>query len=305
MITHPTNEARWIAFLKQSRKSVDNYISITKPGIIMGNLITSIAGYCLGARNQFSLFTIFVTLFGISLVIAGGCIFNNVIDKDIDTIMERTCDRVIPTKAMSTKAALLYACVTTSLGLLLLYLNTNLLTLAIVLVGLFIYVVIYSLWLKRDSLLGPIIGAISGAAPPVGSYTAATNHFDLGAYLLFGILIFWQLAHSYSINIYRIKDYNAAKIRTLPSILGIKFTKWAILVSTLVYTGLIMATALMGFSYSLFFAISCIVGVSWLIVGIVGLRRHWSNKTWAYRMFLSSIASITLLSIILTLVATH
>ena len=189
--------------------------TLTKPGIIFGNLITVIGGFFLGSRGQIDNWLFVATIIGTALVIASGCVFNNFIDRDIDKLMQRTKNRVLVKGLIAPYSAFLYATILGVFGLAILYLKTNLLALSIAFLGLFVYVIIYSLWQKRNSVYATLVGSISGAVPILVGYCAATNMFDLGAILLFLILSLWQMPHSYAIAIYRFNDSQQAAIPVL------------------------------------------------------------------------------------------
>ena len=143
-----------------------NYYLLTKPGIIRGNAIPAIAGFCLASSKNFNALLLIETLVGISLVIACACVLNNIIDKDIDRKMKRTKERALVTGAITDKNALLFGIVLGASGLCVLEIFTNLLTVLIGVAGLIFYVVIYG-WAKRRSIYGTHVGSISGAMPPV------------------------------------------------------------------------------------------------------------------------------------------
>ncbi len=91
--------------------------------------------------------------------------------------------------------------------------------------GFVVYVGVYSLYMKRHSVYGTLIGSLSGAAPPVIGYCAVTGDFDSGAAILLAIFSLWQMPHSYAIAIFRFKDYQAANIPVLPVVKGISVAK--------------------------------------------------------------------------------
>jgi len=164
------------------------FFSVTKPGIIVGNIITLTGGFFLGSHGNIHFLLYLTTLVGMSLVIASGCVLNNYIDRDIDQLMERTKNRVLVKGLIPEKIALLYATFLGVLGIFLLYWAVNRLTAAIALFGWLVYVVIYSLYAKRHSRFGTSVGAIAGAIPPVVGFCAATNTMSAGAIILFFIL---------------------------------------------------------------------------------------------------------------------
>jgi protoheme IX farnesyltransferase len=201
------------------------FLSVLKPGIIFGNIVTVCGGFFLGSGQHFQWILFLFTLVGMALIVGSGCVFNNVIDKDIDHLMKRTCDRVLVRGLLSSKVALLYGAFLGVLGFLVLFFAVNILTVLIAAIGWLFYVVVYSLFLKRKSTWGTTLGAISGAVPPVAGYCAVSGRFDLAAALLFLILFFWQMPHFYAIAIYRLKDFKAANIPVLPAVRSMLYTK--------------------------------------------------------------------------------
>lgn len=204
---------------------IKQYLQVTKPGIIFGNLISVIGGFLLAAKGNIDYPLFGFTLLGVSLVVASGCVFNNVIDRDIDPKMERTKNRVMVTGLISPEVALVYGSLLGIAGFMMLFFGANPLAMWLAVMGFVVYVGIYSLYMKRHSVYGTLIGSLSGAAPPVIGYCAVTNEFDTGAFILLAIFSLWQMPHSYAIAIFRFKDYQAANIPVLPVVKGISVAK--------------------------------------------------------------------------------
>ena len=272
-----------------------NFYSVTKPGIIYGNLITVAGGFFLASRGDIHLGLFLVTILGISLIVASGCVYNNVIDRDIDKVMERTKNRVLVQGLMSAPIALIYATFLGLLGISLLYTFTNNLTVIVATIGLFVYVAVYSLWFKRNSIHGTIIGSISGAVPPVVGYCAVTNHFDLGAVILFFILSLWQMPHSFAIAIYRLKDYTAASISILPVKKGIYWTKINMLGYTIAFVIATLMLNFCGYVGWVYLVVVGLAGLYWIRLAIQGFYTM-DDRIWARKMFFFSIIIIMLLS---------
>ena len=163
------------------------YLQVTKPGIIFGNLISVIGGFLLASKGHID-YPLFVwTLLGVSLVVASGCVFNNYIDRDIDRKMERTKNRVLVKGLISPEASLVYATLLGIAGFMLLWFGANPLACWLGVMGFVVYVGVYSLYMKRHSVYGTLIGSLSGAAPPVIGYCAVTGDFDSGAAILLSL----------------------------------------------------------------------------------------------------------------------
>lgn len=274
------------------------FISVTKPGIIFGNLVTVAGGCFLGLQTHFNAQLFLATLLGMSLIIASGCVANNFIDRDIDQLMRRTQNRVMPRGLISGRIAIIYAIFLGILGLLVLDRFTNHLTVFVALLGLFFYVIVYSLCTKRQSKYGTLLGAIAGAVPPVAGYCAVTNHFNTGAILLFLLLFFWQMPHFYAIAIYRLEDYTAAAIPVLPVKKNIHHTKITMLYYIAAFTIAAVSPSVFGYTGIIYFVIALLSGLIWFYLGLQGLRTN-DDKTWARKMFIFSIINITLLSMMM------
>lgn len=268
-----------------------DYYQLTKPGIIYGNALTVVAGFMLASRGHVNWLLLFATLAGLSLVVASGCVFNNYIDRDIDGMMERTKNRALAQGRVSPRSALSYASFLGIFGISILDFYTNLLTVVVALGGLFVYVVLYSTWLKRRSVYGTIVGSIAGAVPPVVGYLAVSNSIDLGAVILFFILALWQMPHSFAIAIYRLSDYTKARIPVLPVKKGIFVTK----IHMLAYIALFVVATLMlpvlGYAGYPYFFVMTLLGLVWLGLCAKGFKAP-DDKLWARHMSVFSIVVI-------------
>ncbi len=270
-----------------------SYYSLIKPGIIRGNLLTVCAGFFLAAQGRVNFILLLAVLIGSSLLIASACIFNNYLDRDIDKHMERTRDRALVTGSIKGKNALIFGAVLGLLGVIILALYTNVVTLYVGLFGFLAYVVLYGYY-KRLSVHGTLIGTISGAVPPVAGYTAVTNRLDATAVILFIILVFWQMPHFYAIALYRYSDYKAARIPVMPIKKSPLITKMHILFYILGFT--IVSAMLVPFggaSYG-YLAVALILGLSWLSYGLRDIK-SLDYSRWGRQMFLVSLIIISLL----------
>jgi protoheme IX farnesyltransferase len=208
------------------RASWKDFVVLAKPRMIATNLITAFGGFWVAAKWNIEWAPLLFMLLGAGLVMASGCIFNNVLDREHDTKMERTSKRAIPTGKIRPDAAILYGAVVGLIGLAVLYFWVNPLTALLGLIGHFAYVVIYTAWLKRTSTWSTSVGGISGAVPPVIGYCAVNGTIDMGAILLFGLLFFWQPPHFWALGIRKMEEYRRAGYPLLPVVKGVKRTKW-------------------------------------------------------------------------------
>jgi len=281
-----------LALLKQ-------YLNLAKPGIVFGNLISVTGGFFLASRGDANLALYLATALGVSLVIASGCVFNNYIDRDIDQKMERTRNRVLAQGLVSPVHATVYASVLGVAGVALLYAATNTLAVMLVLMGFVVYVGLYSLWLKRGSVYGTLVGSLSGAAPPVVGYCAVSNEFDAGAAILLLIFSLWQMPHSYAIAIFRFNDYQAANIPVLPVIKGISAAKRQIVLYIAAFVVATLMLTLSGYAGYSYFVVAALSGAYWLWMGVSGYKAA-DDRVWARKLFTFSIISITMLSVMMS-----
>lgn len=277
------------------------YLSVTKPGIIVGNLISAAGGFLLAAQGRMDGMLLAATLLGLSLVVASGCSLNNCIDRDIDARMQRTQKRVLVTGAMSLRAACAHGMVLGVAGFALLWFGTNALTFGCALAGFVIYVGVYSLYMKRHSVYGTVVGSLSGAVPPVAGYCAASGRFDAGALILLAMFSLWQMPHSYAIAIFRFQDYEAAGIPVLPVVRGIGKAKQQIVLYILAFGVATVMLAVGGYVGYGYLAVACATSLWWLKMALSGYRPRIDERVWARQVFFFSIITITALSVMMAL----
>jgi protoheme IX farnesyltransferase len=282
-----------------SKAALNDYYYLTKPGIIYGNLLPAAAGFLLACRWRINLELLAATLAGIGLVIGSACVFNNYIDRDIDRKMQRTKRRPLVLGTISHVNALAYATILGIVGFLILAAQTNLITVVLGLIGFFDYVVLYGISKRRFSQ-GTLIGSISGAIPPAAGYTAVTGRFDLTAFLLFLILVFWQMPHFYAISIYRYKDYKAAGLPVLPVATNIKLAKQRIIIYICLLLLVVTLLRLFGGAGYFYLIVALSLCVLWLRRGLKSYR-HSDDQNWGQQMFRFSLVVIMGLSLAISL----
>ncbi|PIE42779.1 MAG: protoheme IX farnesyltransferase [Gammaproteobacteria bacterium] len=278
---------------------IKRYLSVTKPGIVIGNLVAAIAGYMLAAKGDIEAAPFLAMTIGIGCVIASGCVFNNVVDRDIDGLMRRTRNRVMVRGLIPIHYALIYATVLGVTGFAVLAIFNTVLALVFALLGFVVYVGFYTLHFKRESVFGTLIGSISGACPPVVGYCAASSGFDVGALVLLVTFCLWQIPHSYAIAIYRFTDYKAAKIPVLPIVGGVATARKQMIAYIAAYT--MVALALFAFNYVgyAYAILTTLIGLLWLGITVFGYRRYDSH-IWARQVFIVSIIAIVSLSAVIS-----
>lgn len=272
------------------------YLFLTKPGILFGNFITTLGGFFLAAQGSIDILLLLLTLLGTTLVVASGCVVNNVIDQDIDTKMQRTQNRALVKKTISPTVALIYALVLGVIGFSILWFGVNGYAFLFAMIGFIVYVGFYSLWTKRTTIHQTVIGSISGASPPVIGYTAVTHQFDVAALLLFLAYALWQMPHSWAIAIYRFDDYKNAGIPILPVARSIYRTKIECVIYILLFAAVLNGLYCFGYTNVFFLITFNALTAYWLYLSVIGFKAE-NDQLWAKRFFLYSVILITLLSL--------
>jgi protoheme IX farnesyltransferase len=272
------------------------FIRLVKPGIVFGNLISAAGGFLLAARGQIDPRLFVAMAAGIALVVAGGCVFNNIVDRDIDAKMRRTRTRPMVLGEIAPAVAFLFGTALTLAGLALLAGAANLLAALLAAGGWAIYVGLYSLWLKRSSPHGTLVGSLSGAVPPIVGYCAVSGRLDAGAGLLFLMFALWQMPHSYAIAIFRFEDYAAAGIPVQPVRLGVAAARRHIIYYIIAFTLAAALLSLVGYTGYAYLAVAALSGIYWLATAVSGYRAL-DERLWARRVFACSIWSIMALSL--------
>ncbi len=276
------------------------YLQVTKPGITAGNLIATVGGFLLASQGHaLDWGLLLATMAGLSLVVASGCTINNCIDRDIDARMARTQKRVLVTGAMSLKAAFAHGVVLGAAGFATLAIWTNMLALACAMFGYFIYVGVYSLYMKRHSVYGTVVGSLSGAVPPVAGYCAARGQFDMGAVILLLMFCLWQMPHSYAIAIFRFNDYEAAKIPVLPVVRGVPEAKRQIVLYIIAFAVATVMLAVGGYAGYGYLVVACATSLWWLKMAMAGYKPETDDRLWARQVFLFSTITICALSVMM------
>ena len=264
---------------------VADFIELVKPRLVMMILITTAAGFYLGAQTVDWLRCLH-TLIGAGLTAAGVLGLNQYLERDVDAQMKRTQERPLPDGRMNPLAALLVGAVLTGGGMLYLTFIVNVLSGFVISLIVVSYLFLYTP-LKRKTSLCTLIGAVPGALPPVVGWVAARGSLTGGAWVLFAILFLWQLPHSLAIAyIYR-EDYAKAGFRLLPVIHpdGASTCR-QIVINCVALLGIGLLPALYNIAGSIYFFTALLAGVAFLAFGVYLARTH-SVKAARYLLYAS------------------
>ena len=213
-----------------------DYWALTKPRVVALIVFTALVGMFLAVPGLPPLKESVIGLLGIWLAAASAAAINHLIDQRIDAVMARTANRPLPTGALNGRQVLLFAIALGVLSMLLLMLFVNTITALLTFASLIGYAIVYTGWLKRATPQNIVIGGIAGAAPPLLGWAAVTGMqgpLDWGHALLLVLIIFvWTPPHFWALAIFRREDYARALIPMLPVTHGVSYTRWQILLYT-------------------------------------------------------------------------
>lgn len=277
-----------------------DFKEITKAGLAISVLFSSIAGYLLGFNEAqpFQWSVLLMLCVGGYCMVGASNAFNQVIEKDIDALMDRTKNRPVPSGRMSPNVALLVASLLTLLGLTLLYM-INPKTAMFGAVSIFLYTSVYTP-LKTVTSLSVFVGAFPGAIPFMLGWVAATGNFGIEAGTLFLIQFFWQFPHFWAIGWFLYEDYEKANIFMLPTgkkdkgtaLQVILYTVWLIIASLLPcigYTGKLFISPIAA-------GIVFLLGI-WMLFYAIQLYKIKTAKA-ARTLMLVSVSYISLLQLV-------
>ena len=289
-----------IATISPFKKIYKDFLEITKARLAISVVFSSIAGYLLGfnAEQPFSWTVLLMLSVGGYCMVGASNAFNQVIEKDLDLLMDRTKNRPVPSGRMSTTSALFVAFTLTLIGLILLYL-INPKTAMFGAISIFLYTSLYTP-LKTVTPLAVFVGAFPGAIPFMLGWVAATDHFGIEAGTLFLIQFLWQFPHFWAIGWFLYEDYEKAGFFMLPT--GKKDTKTA--TQIVLYTiWLLIASILPSFGYtgqlhtSTAATVLVFVLGLWMLLYSFKLYQERTSKA-ARTLMLVSVSYITLLQLI-------
>ncbi len=211
-----------------------SYYELCKPNVVYMMLICAFVGMLLAEKSVTSYSYLLISLSGIALCAASAAAINQVIDRKSDASMTRTDQRPLPQGDLSPLHASLFATVIGLLGVFVLYVFVNTLTMILTITSLIGYAFIYTVYLKRATPQNIVIGGLAGAAPPLLGWSSVSNTIDPYALLLVLIIFVWTPPHFWALAIYRKDEYAKESIPMLPVTHGVAFTKLQIVLYTVI-----------------------------------------------------------------------
>lgn len=277
-----------------------DFKEITKAGLAVSVVFSSIVGYLLGVSDEFpfSWMTFILLAIGGYCMVGASNVYNQIIEKDLDALMDRTKNRPLPSGRTTKQNAFILGTALTLIGLTILY-SINPKTAMFGAISIFLYTCVYTP-LKTITPLSVFVGAFPGAIPFMLGWVAATNNFGIEAGTLFLIQFFWQFPHFWAIGWFLYKDYEKAGFFMLPTgkqdkktaLQTILYTVWLIIASLLPVLGF---TGDLKLSY-IAAGIVLLLGL-WMLYFAVKLYKEMDEKA-ARKLMLVSVSYISLLQLV-------
>ncbi len=205
------------------------YAQLMKLPIVTLLVFTTVTAMVVAADGLPPANVLLPTIVGGFMAAAGASALNQYIDRDMDRHMARTARRPIPSGRIAPINALLFGLALVAWAVLILGVMVNWLAAALAFAGAVYYVVLYTMLLKRNTVVNIVIGGGAGAIPVLVGWAAVTQTLSLEAWLLFAIVFFWTPPHSWALAILVNKDYAAANVPMMPVARGEEVTRWQIL----------------------------------------------------------------------------
>ncbi|WP_147653332.1 heme o synthase [Vulcaniibacterium gelatinicum] len=244
------------------------YWALTKPRVVALIVFTALVGMFLSVPGLPPLRQTVFGLLGIWLAASSAAAINHLIDQRIDRVMSRTAHRPLPSGALNPSQVLAFAVLLGAASMAILVALVNPLTAALTFASLIGYAIVYTGFLKRATPQNIVIGGIAGAAPPLLGWSAITGMQDpwgwAHALLLVLIIFVWTPPHFWALAIFRREDYARAMVPMLPVTHGVTYTRWQILLYTVLLVAVTMLPRAVGMSGNFYLGGALVLGAVFL-----------------------------------------
>jgi protoheme IX farnesyltransferase len=252
---------------------VSDFVALLKPRVMSLVVFTGLVGMILAPVPAHPL----IAFIGVLCIAVGagaaGCI-NMWYERDVDALMQRTCDRPLPAGRIEPGAALGFGVSLAVGSVALMFLAANTTAAALLALTIGFYVFIYTMWLKRRTPQNIVIGGAAGAFPPMIGWAVATGSVSLLPVILFAIIFMWTPPHFWALALYRTGDYAKAGIPMLPVVAGKAATRRQIVLYSLLLVPLTLAPWLLTLAGAVYGIGAALLGVVFLALAV----RVWMTK---------------------------
>lgn len=274
------------------RATFGDYLELTKPRLSLLSVLTALVGY-LAARPPSDGWKLFFVLVGTSLAAGGVAALNQWMEHDTDSRMKRTATRPIPTGKVATGSAFILGILMCIASLFLLFAKVNLLAAFFTLLTIFSYLGWYTP-AKRTSRWSTEIGALAGAFPPLIGWAAGEGQITALGWILFGVLLFWQIPHFMAVAWTYRKDYSAVDFPMLPvrDETGARVAAWS-LFNTIVLVIVSVLPTILGLA-TYYYLAAALAGGAWFLWRAIVFMRPQNRDVAARKLFFTSIGYLPL-----------
>ena len=284
--------------LQSMAAALNDYVTLTKPPIILLLLVTAAGGMFLAQAHTAagglpSLGLMALVWIGGALASGGANALNHHYDRDIDGIMQRTRQRPVASNRITPVRALVFGITLNVIAFAILITWVNWLAAALTLSATLFYVLVYTLWLKRSTPHNIVIGGAAGAIPPMVGWAAVTGTVELPAVYLFAVIFFWTPPHFWALSLLIQKDYQEANVPMLPVVASRGFTVSTIFLYSLVLVGVTLMFALtdaVGWIYG-----GCAIALGAIFIWMAWRLRQDESSVNAKKLYLYSLLYLGLL----------
>ena len=249
-----------------------DYLEMCKPRVVLLMLLCAIVGMFLATPGMVPVHTLVFGTLGIALVAASAAVVNHIADASIDARMARTHNRPVATGRITARRGLAFSALTGVAGMWILFELVNPLTAWLNLASWIGYGIVYTLFLKRATPQNIVIGGLFGAAPPLFGWVAVSNSIEPGALLLVLIIFAWTPPHFWALALDRKDEYRDADIPMLPVTHGEVYTRWHILLYTLILVVISLLPFLIVMSGLIYLVSAAALGIGFLYWAVQLIR---------------------------------
>lgn len=278
------------------KASIRDYVALVKPQHVLPSTFTAWVGMLLAPGGSLLPERVIVTLAGTALAIAGAHVFNAILDRDLDALMERTRARPLPSGRVPVRHAWVLGTVLLALSVLMLALLVNTPAALLTLAGILIYVVVYTAWLKRRSPWNTLAGGFSGGAPPLIGWAAATGSLSWPALVLFAIMVVWQPLHFFALSLKVADDYRRAGFPMVVVVHGEQATLNQIVVYCTIAAVLAPLLTILGVTGTVYLVVALVLSAIYLVAAIRAAREGPARaEYWGRRLLRYALTYLTVL----------
>ncbi len=239
---------------------VSSAILLSKPRIILSVAFTGFAGMVLAYRGVPPSSSIVFAMLSLLLSAAGAAILNNLLDKQVDIMMDRLTKRVHALRVVGEKTALALSFLFIAVSLIISFYYLNSVNGILIICAILSYTLLYTLYLKRSSPYGTILGGIPGALPVLIGYSAVNPRVGIDGVILFLFMILWQPPHFWALAQKYKEDYKRAGVPVMPVAFGTRYTNIFILLYSLSLFPLSLSLWLFGYCSTYYAVLAILFG---------------------------------------------